>query len=106
MSLQIAFELPPDVYASRTVHGDDDVLGNHSEQAADLNRFVDGETDHSLYDDRDNDDLRALAAAVNDVEWTDRFAEDYHFQGREELEELKRLFDGYAQAGASMRSSF
>lgn len=106
MSLQLSFELPPDVYATRSADGDDDVLRNLGKQGGKLNRFVDGETEHSLYDDHDNDDLRALAAAVNDVEWADRFVDDYHFEDPADLEECKRLFESYARAGASMRSSF
>jgi len=106
MSLQIAFELPPTVVATRTVDGDERVLGNDSQQAGDLNRFVDGETDHSLYADRDDEELRALADAVAAVEWEPRLADEYHFTGPEDLAEVTRLFASYANAGASMRSSF
>jgi hypothetical protein len=106
VSLQITFELPPNVVATRTVDGDQRVVGNDGKQADGLNRFVDGETDHSLYADRDDDALRELAAAVADVEWEPRLADEYHFTGPEDLAAVKRLFASHANAGASMRSSF
>lgn len=106
MSLQIAFELPPNVVAARTVDGDERLLGNDGQQGGTLDRFVGGETEHSLYADHDNDELRDLAAAVAAVEWDERLADEYHFEGPEDLRELKRLFASYANAGASMRSSF
>lgn len=86
MSLQLTFELPPDVLGTREVEGDRTVLRNEGAQGGDLHRFVDGETDHSLYRDLDNENLRALANAVDGVEWAPRLAEGYHFASREDLE--------------------
>lgn len=65
--------------------------------------FVMDETEYSLYQDLDNDQVAEIATRLARTEWDDSIPEEYrHPQDEAEFLDLVRLFQAYAQAGASM----
>lgn len=67
--------------------------------------FFREELDVDLHEDMTNEEVRAVARLLADVEWRQEFENERYYPSSEDvLEDLTRMFDAYGQAGASLHA--
>lgn len=65
--------------------------------------FFQQQLDVSLFESKSNEEVREISRRLNDIEWKEDFSEKYRaLESEEDLEDLKRMFEAYAKAGASL----
>ena len=69
--------------------------------------FFINQLDISLYENRSNEEVRDIADRLREIDWNEEFSEEYKaFESKKDLENLKRMFEAYSKAGASLKASY